>query len=287
MAGTVYKQYDQQQLDAQFNLRARHPEFQDHFDWYEQASERARGDLECRLDVPYGDSSLQKLDVFPAATAGAPVQVYIHGGYWQSLDKSFFSYPAAPMVGAGAAFVSINYDLAPNVTIDEIVRQCGQALDWCYRNAASFNGDAERLYVSGHSAGAHLGMMMLTRDWSADGGLPAPAVKGVSAISGVFDLESIRLSYQNEVLRLDAEAARRNSPLYNLPRHGVPLIAAVGADETDEFRRQNGMLATAWRARGFHCEELTVPGQNHFDIVKSLQRADDPLTRAMLAQMGL
>ncbi|HKI98821.1 MAG TPA: alpha/beta hydrolase [bacterium] len=287
MTTPVYKQYDQMQLDAQYKLRTRHPDFQTFFDAYERDSERVRGALEHRADVPYGDSPLQRLDVFPARRPGSPVQVFIHGGYWQGMDKRFFGYPAEPLVAAGAAFVSVNYDLAPAVSVDQIVAQCRAAVAWCHANAASFNGDPERLYVSGHSAGGHLTLMLVLGDWAPEQGEPQRIIRGACAISGVFDLEPIRLCYLNEALGLDGEAARRNSPLFHLGRHGPPLVAAVGHEETEEFRRQNGMLATAWRARGLDCEELTLPGRHHFDIVQELGRAESPLTRAMLAQMGL
>lgn len=286
MAAPVYKHYDQEALDAQYNLRARHPDFQDFFDAYERDSERVRGELECRLDVAYGDSPLQTLDVFPAPKAGAPVQVFIHGGYWQGLDKRFFSYPAAPVVAAGGAFVSVNYDLAPAVRMDEIVTQCRRALAWCRDNAAGFNGDPERICLSGHSAGGHLTVMLAVPPpgEAAEGTVPVAAA---CAISGLFDLEPIRLCYLNEVLGLDAEAARRNSPLYHLGRQAPPLVAAVGGAESNEFRRQTGMLATAMRARGMHCEEMSLPGLHHFDIVQELAHPERPLTRAILDQMGL
>jgi arylformamidase len=287
MAVPVYKHYDRQALDAQYNLRERHPDFQRFADENERESERVRAALECRLDVPYGDTPLQALDVFPARKPGSPVQVFFHGGYWQRGDKRFYSYPAEAFVGAGAAFVSVNYDLAPAVTIDRIVDQCRAALAWCHAHAASFNGAAERIFISGHSAGGHLTLMTVLHDGGGEGAPEPRVIQGACAISGVFDLEPIRLCYLNEALQLDAEGARRNSPLYHLGRHGPPLIAAVGAGESEEFRRQNGMLATAWRARGHACEELTLPGLHHFGIVQVLQRADSPLTRAMLHQMRL
>lgn len=286
MGEPVYKQFDKDALDAQYNLRARHPDFQSYFDGYEEASGRTRAALECRLDVSYGDTPLQAVDVYPARAPGAPVLVFIHGGYWQGLDKRQFGFPAGPAVQAGAAVVSVNYDLAPAVTMDQIVEQCRRAVAWCAANAADFNGDPQRLHVAGHSAGGHLTLMMVLTDWTAQR-LPADLVKGACAISGLYDLEPVRLSYLNEVLHMDVETARRNSPLYHLGRRGPPIIAAVGADETDEFRRQNGMLATALRARGVHCEELTLPGLHHFNIVQALDDPQSPLTRALLTQLGL
>jgi arylformamidase len=287
MSATIYKHYDQAALDAEYNLRARHPDFQTYFDGYEQESARVRNALVCRPDVPYGDTDLQALDVFPAREPGAPVLVFIHGGYWKGMDKRLFSFPAEPFVNAGAAYVSINYDLAPAVGLDQIVAQCRRALAWCHANAESFNGDPRRLFVCGHSAGGHLALMVVLPWPELPEGPPQPAVTGACAISGLFDLEPIRLSYLNEVLGLDAETARRNSPLYLLSRRGPPLIAAVGGAETNEFRRQTGMLTTAWRARGLPCEELTLPRLHHFDIVQGLGRTDSPLSRAMLDRMGL
>jgi len=287
MNSPVYKQYDQERLDAQYNLRARHTDFQQHFDRYDRESARVRKQLPSRLDIAYGDTPLQTLDIFPATAPGSPVLVFIHGGYWQFLDKGAFSFPAPVFVGAGAAYVSLNYDLAPTVTIDEIVQQCRRALVWCLANAESFNGDPANIHVSGHSAGGHLTAMMMTTDWPAHGGLPADLVKGCCAISGLFDLEPLRLSYLNEALGLEQGSARRNSPLYNITRHGSPLIAAVGGEETEEFLRHTGMLTTAWRARGFPCQELTLAGLNHFTVVDELGRAGSPLARAVLAQMGL
>ena len=287
MSQPVYKHYDQSKLDAQYNLRVRHPDFQEHFDWFDRESAATREEMECRADVAYGDTAQQTLDVFPAAAPNSPVQVFIHGGYWQGGDKSSFSFPARSFVPAGGAFVSINYELAPNAGMDQIVGQCQRAMAWCHANAASFNGDVERIFISGHSAGGHLTAMMAGTDWTAVDGMPEKPIQGGSAISGLFDLEPVRLCYLNEVLGMDAPTARRNSPLLNIPKKGIPLIAAVGGAETDEFRRQNGMLATAWRARGFPCEEVTLPNLNHFEIMRELNDPDSRLSQAIRGQMGL
>jgi arylformamidase len=286
-----YLQYDQSQLDAQYNMRARHPDFQAHFDLWERESGRVAARLRCEPDRAYGDSEGQALDVFPARAPGAPVQVFIHGGYWQSLDKGSFRFLAEPLVQAGAAVVLINYDLAPKVGMDEIVRQVRRAIVWSYRNAASFNGDPQRLYVSGHSAGGHLTAMAVATDWrelaGRPGDLPTDLIKGGCSLSGLFDLEPVRRCYLNAVLGLDAETARRNSPLHLLHGHAAPLIAAVGLEESDEFLRNNRALAAAWRARGRSCQELALPGLNHFTMVEELGQPDSPLTRALLEQMGL
>ena len=283
----VYRKYDQAGLDAQYDLRALVPEFQEHFDHWERESERVRTALSCRLDVPYGDAAGERLDLFPAPQPEAPVHIFIHGGYWRSMDKASFSFVAEPFVQAGCSVAVINYDLAPHVAIDEIVRQARSAVAWCTHNAATFAGDPERIFVSGHSAGGHLTAMVLSTDWAKFAGLPDRTVKGSCAISGLYDLEPLRLCYLNEDLRLDEISARRNSPIHHLPPAGTPLIVSVGASETDEFIRQSANYAAAQPEKGFPCQHMELTGLNHFTIVESLGRSDAPLTQAILRQMGL
>ncbi|MDH4249363.1 MAG: alpha/beta hydrolase, partial [Deltaproteobacteria bacterium] len=163
---SLYLNYDRAALDAQYFLRGRHKDFQQHLDRYESESARTVAALGCRRNVPYGPSPEETLDVFPARTPGSPVQVFIHGGYWQAQDKRSYSFVAGPLVAAGAAAVVINYALAPTVGLDEIVRQVRAAVAWTVLHAREFNGDPERIHVSGHSAGGHLTAMMLITDWA-------------------------------------------------------------------------------------------------------------------------
>ncbi|MCI0525821.1 MAG: alpha/beta hydrolase, partial [Nitrospira sp.] len=174
----IYKNYDQAALDAQYNLRRRHPNFQDYFDKNEQKSERVRQALSCQLDIAYGNRPGERLDVFPAPELNAPVHLFIHGGYWQFLDKRSHDFVAEPFVAIGCTTVVINYDLAPSVGIDEIVRQVRAALAWTYQNINTFNGDPSQIYISGHSAGGHLVAMAMVTDWEKDWNLPANLVKG-------------------------------------------------------------------------------------------------------------
>lgn len=277
---------DRAALDAQFNLRARHPEYQRYFDHWEHGSASVRGRITAHLELAYGDTPGQRLDAFPATTPGAPLLVFIHGGYWQFLDKAFFSAFAEPWVQAGAAAVSVNYDLAPAVSVPDIVEQARRAVAWCHAHAADWGADPARLYVAGHSAGGHLTAMVVATDWRARG-LPEDAVKGGCAISGLYDLEPVRHSYLNEALHLDAATARDNSPLDLSPRAGVPFIAAVGSAETQVFREQNACLVEAWRARGAVCTELTLPGRNHYTAVDALTEPDSALYGALRRQLQL
>ena len=272
--------------EAGYNLRLRHPEFEEYFAAWESESARVRAACACTLDVRYGDGPDMTADLFPAPAGAAPIQVFIHGGYWRAMDKSSHSFPAEAFVAAGGAVVSLNYTLAPAVTLDTIVEQCRRALEWVADNAERLNGDPRRIFVSGHSAGGHLTAMMLCTDWAARG-RPADIVKGGTAISGIFDLAPMMETSINDDIRLDAEAAARNSPILNLPAAGTPLIAAVGAAETAEFVAQNRAFADAWRARGFDAGIMEIEGLNHYTVVMEMGRPGSALTKATLAQMGL
>jgi arylformamidase len=273
-------------LESQYNLARRHPERAERIAQYAAESERVRGRLEARLDVPYGDGPLETLDVFPARDRGsAPVLVFVHGGYWRSLDKRDFSFIAEPFVAAGAAVVLPNYALAPRVTIDTIVGQVRRAVAWTHRNAEGFGGDPSRIVVSGHSAGGHLTATTLLADRAA-AGLPADAVKGGCAISGLFDLEPILETSINDDVRLDPASAARNSPLRHLRPGLPPLVVAAGALEPEEFLRQSRVFADAWRAAGAPCDDQVLPGLDHFTVVQELAKADSPLTRALLGLLS-
>ena len=271
-----------------YNLRMRHPDFEEYFRVWEAESARVRESLACTLDVRYGDGPNMTADLFPAPAAGAPIQVFMHGGYWRSLDKDIHSFPAEGFVVAGGAAVSLNYALAPAVTLDTIVEQCRTAVEWIADNAGRLNGDPERIFVSGHSAGGHLTAAMLCTDWTARG-RPAGLVKGGTAISGIFDLAPLMETSINDDIRLDAEAAARNSPIRHLPPPGSggALIAAVGAAETPEFVAQNRAFAEAWQSRGFEATVMEVEDLHHFNVVMEMGRPGSALTQAALAQMGL
>ena len=283
----MFRHYDRAGLDAQYNLRMRHPEYQEYLDRNERESERVRRTLPCRLDAAYGRKPGEKLDIFPAARPGAPVQVFIHGGYWQLLDKKSHSFVASPFVAAGCAVVAVNYTLAPAADMDEMVHQNRSALAWVYRNARTFNGDPSRIFISGHSAGGQFVAMLMAADLEAEEDVPADVIKGGCAFSGIFDLEPIRLSFLNEAIGMDEEGARRNSPLYHLPRGGAPLILAVGADETDEFLRQTAEFSAALKNVGYPCTSMVLSGLNHYSMVQELGSAESPLTQAVFRQMSL
>lgn len=252
-----------------------------------ERSARIRKKLTCKIDIAYGDSPGQTLDVFPAAAKGAPAHIFIHGGYWRSLDKHIYSHVAGPMVAAGATVVLVNYDLCPSVRITHIVGQVRRAIIWVYKNIARHNGDRKKIYVSGHSAGGHLTGMMIATDWSKEAGLPNDLIKGSAPLSGLFDIEPHRHSQLQEDIRLTAKEAKAMSPMYLPPVAKGSAIVAVGGIEPDLFHWQSLEYAARLRLHGVKAEYVSMAGDNHFNITDRLGSARDPLTKALIAQMGL
>lgn len=300
MSETLYRGMDRDEIDRQLNLRARWPEHGEYFERWARDSTAARAQLDARLDLAYGATEGQTLDLFPAALsptgAGsepAPLLAFIHGGYWQSLDKGDFSYLAPAFVEAGIAFASLNYDLAPKVGVGEIVGQIRSALVWLAGHGPAHGIDPARIFVAGHSAGGQLAVMALVTDWPAFAGaagkaggedaVPADLVKGACTVSGVYELEPLRLSYHQEVLGLDPETVRTMSPLRRLPERAGPLVCAVGSEETAEFLIQQDELVAAWRGRGLAVRVVELPGRHHFSAVDALGDAAHPLFEATRA----
>ena len=274
-------------LNGQYDNRARIPEHPSILARWSDSSAAARVERACELDVPYGDDPSERLDVFPALRAGAPVLVYLHGGYWRALDKRDQSFVAPPFVDAGAMVVLPNYALCPAVTIEAIVLQLVAAVAWVHRHAARFGGDASRIVVAGHSAGGHLAAMLLCCDWPTVGAdLPPHLVTGALAVSGVFDLAPLRRApFLQPDLRLDRAAVRRLSPV-GFPAPPRPLFAVVGADESEEFLRQNASIERAWGPTAVPvCE--TVPDRHHMSVLFDLAEPGARVHRHALALLGL
>jgi arylformamidase len=287
MTTAVFRGYDRAALDAEYDNRAKVKQAIDWIARYGAESARARAELPMRFDVPYGGHHGERLDIFPAAgEAAAPVHLFVHGGYWHRLDKADFSFVVRALRPAGAVTVVLDYALMPGVDMDTLVSQCRAAVAWVHAHAGEFGGDPARVFVSGHSAGGHLVAMLLATDWAALG-RPADTLKGGVAISGLYDLEPIRLSYLNDVLGLTPEAARRWSPVHHPPSHAGPLLLTVGALEGPEYLRQSHELARVWRSQGLRGEVVEMAGHHHFSIVAELEDPTRELSRRLARQMGL
>ena len=266
-------------LDSQYNNRALVPDHAIHFSRWQAWSADARRAPGVLTDVAYGHGPGETLDLFlPPRRAGAglaPVMVFIHGGYWRSLDKADHSFVAKPFVEQGAVVVVPNYALCPAVTIPDIAVQMVRALAWTWHHIATHGGDPDRITVAGHSAGGHLAAMLLGALWPQwDADLPASVVRNALSISGLFDLEPLRHTpFLQESLRLTPAQVRKASPA-GWPAPSAPagrgtLACVAGGDESAEFLRQNTLLQKAWGSSVVPvCEAL--PGMNHFSVLEAL-----------------
>ena len=226
-----------------YNIRAAVPDHSEYFRRWAEESARVRASVRCALDVRYGRRPKETLDLFPGSGRG--LLLFIHGGYWRGFDKSDYSYLAPPFVSAGFDVAVINYDLCPDVDIGTITGECRNALAWLANHGAAHGVAADKVVVSGHSAGGHLAAMLHATDWSADGIDPA-VLKGSVSISGVFDLEPLIHTAMNTDLRLNVDNAAAWSPVRLQPTVSTPLLLAVGAIETSEFLRQSRLQWEAW-----------------------------------------
>src|SRR5205814_188614 len=252
-----------------------------------ESSARARGTMICYLERRYGDMPRETLDLFPARKGGGSCMMFIHGGYWRSLDKRDFSFLAPAWIDAGVSLAVVNYDLCPKVSIEEIVRQMLRASRWLWLHAEDYGMDQDRLYVSGHSAGGHLAATLMCAQWPAfDRELPKDLWKGGLAISGIYDLRPlVDIDWLNVDLRLDAATALKLSPAFLPPATRAPVMTSVGGDESSEFLRQNALLGERWKSA--FAGDIPMPGAHHFSVVDGLADPAGALFRGARKLMKL
>jgi arylformamidase len=272
-------------LEREYDFRWRHPDREAILARYTAESERVLGEGPHHLDLAYGPGPRERIDVFPAPAPGAPVHLFVHGGYWRAHRKEDYRFVARAGREAGGATFVMEYDLAPQVTLDHIIEQVRRAVLWIAANAGRFNGDPRHLVVSGHSAGGHLAATMALTDWTRHGA-PAGTVRGCLAISGVFDLDPITRTSINDDLRLDEAAVRRNSPIHCIGSSRPTIAVAYGAEETDQFIRQSKRFAAALEQAGGSGPLLGLPDLHHYNIVLELARVDSQLALALRALLG-
>ena len=262
---------DTQWLERMYNNRMRVPDHGDYFVRWAAESALARRSLPCELDVAYGSGPKETLDAFAAPRAGAPLVVFVHGGYWKALDKSQHSFIASAMHRLGAATVVPNYAFCPQLTVPQITLQMVHATAWAWRHAKRLNADPRRIVVMGHSAGGHAVAMLMACAWPVvDAALPANLVKAGLGLSGLYDLEPLmHVPSLQEVLRLTADQVQDASPArLPAPRHGR-FVALVGGDESGEYLRLNRLLQQRWGRERVPLAQA-LPGLNHFSIVDAL-----------------
>ena len=267
------------EIDAQYNAGAAVADAGAYLRGYSERSRGARERLRGELDVAYGPTLDETLDIFPADAPGAPVFAFIHGGYWRAFSSKDFSCVALGLQASGITTVVVNYSLCPKVTIDEITRQCRAAVAWVLRRIGEHGGDPKRVAVGGHSAGGHLGAMCLDARWDEDYGLARDPLAAAVLVSGIYDLEPLRHSYLQPAIRLDDGLVARNSPLFAVRPCATPLLVTWGGDESAEFARQSTSFHEAWRAAGNPSELLPQPGANHFSATDGFEDATSPTCR--------
>jgi acetyl esterase/lipase len=276
MSEALYRGMDRRALDAAYDNRAAVRDYPAIAAARAAASDRYRATARFEADLRYGAGARERLDLFPAEESGAPLLVFIHGGYWQWNDKEPSSFLVPGPRAHGFAVALVEYTLAPEADIERIVGEVRRAIDWLAANAARLGADPAQIYVTGNSAGGHLAAETISH----------PAVRGVIPISGLFDLEPIRLNYLNDKLGLTEAAVARYSPIRNIPASAPPLVVAVGAAELPELIRQSKEYAAALAARGLPARYLPLAGHDHFSILDELARPEGALCRALLELSG-
>ncbi|HEY6705482.1 MAG TPA: alpha/beta hydrolase [Xanthobacteraceae bacterium] len=284
----VWLDMDQQALDDAYDQTVYAPNRDQVAKRRVANSEKARMVIGAPQRVAYGPSEIERLDIYRARQANAPVNIFIHGGAWRANRAADYAFLAEPFVKAGAHYVILDF-----INVDDtggdlfpMVEQVRRAVAWVHANAATFGGDPNRLYLSSHSSGSHLAGCVVTHDWRKEG-LPADVLKGAALGSGMYDLKPVRLSKRSKYVRFTDEMEQALSAQRHLDKLATPLILAHGTYETPEFQRQTRDFHAAVRAAGKPAELLIGEGYNHFEMLETLANPYGLLGRAVLAQMRL
>ncbi len=287
MKRPVFRDYDQAELDRQYDQRAWAPNAIELINRYGADSAAVRQRMGEPETYDYGDTRAESLDLFRTHRTPAPIHVFIHGGAWRLLSARDSAFPAEAFTRAGAHYVALDFALLPIVALDQVVDQVRSAVAWLYRHADQLGGDRNRIFVSGHSSGGHLAAAVATTDWKARFGLPQDVVKGALCCSGIYDLEPVRLSARNDYVQLDVGLVETLSPIRHVANLRCPIGVGVGERESDEFKRQAREFAAVIARHGVPVEVFEGAGLNHFEIVTTLASPAGLLGRIALHQMGL
>ena len=284
----VFLDMDQQALDDAYDQEVYAPNRALLVERRKAASERARAILGTPKRAAYGPGEHEGLDIFGCGVKNAPVDVFVHGGAWRRNLAADYALLAEPLVRAGAHSVIIDF-----INVDQaqgdlfpMYQQVRRALAWLHRNAESFGGDRDRLYLSAHSSGSHLSGVVLTRGWKEEG-LPPDAVKGAVLLSGMYDLHPVALSKRSAYVKFTDAMVEKLSAQRHLDGLHTPLVLAIGTCETPEFQRQSRDFAAAVKAAGKPVELLVGEAYNHFELLETLANPYGLAGRAMLQQMRL
>jgi arylformamidase len=268
----VWLDLDQKELDDAYDQSVYAPNQRQVTGRYATNSARTRAKLGAPRRYAYGPTAIEQLDVFTAKRPNAPINVFIHGGAWRGGRAENYAFPANLFLNAGAHYVVLDFSDVQDVGGSLLVMadQVRRAVAWVYRNAHSFEGDAQRLYVSGFSSGAHLAGVVLTTDWQKELGLPANIVKGGLCCSGMYDLKPVRLSARSRYVKFTDEMEQALSSQRHLDKLNAPVVVAHGTLETPEFQRQAREFAAAVKTAGKPVKLVVGEGYNHFEMCETL-----------------
>ena len=273
------------QGERDYNARLAVANYQDIFARWARDSAALRAAVPCQLDLPYGTGPMETLDLFLPAGRPRGTLMYIHGGYWRSLDKSDASIVAPPFTAAGYAVAVVNYALCPAVSVDFIVAQVRKAAAWLHGHSADWGAPPERLLACGHSAGGHLAAMLLATDWPAlQAGLPAQTIAGAVCVSALYDLRPLlQVPSVLEAARFTPESAAALSPALHHPPTNAPLLTALGLDENPGFHDQLQTIRRSWHR--VHAEHVACAGRDHFTVLDELTHGEGAIAQAALRLM--
>lgn len=274
----------QDDIERQFNPRAWATDVEAQHALRGKLSAEARQRLKGEFNIPYGDTPRQALDIYHAGKGDAPIVVYLHGGYWRVGEKEKQAILAEPLVQSGFPVVMLGTDLCPAVSLDTIVEQVIRGIVWTAKNAKRIGGDGQRIYLYGHSAGAHLAAMGLAEDWTRHG-LPADLIRGATMVSGIYDVEPVLHISVNDLIKLTADRVHALSPQFHPPRVPVPLVLAAGGEEAPGWIAQTEEYAEACKLAGCTVEFIVVPHEGHFSTIPMQADPAHPINQAMLLQL--
>jgi arylformamidase len=238
--------------------------------------------------VAYGPGEKEKVDIYKTKRPHAPVMVFLHGGSWRGGSSAQGAYHAEPFVRAGGIFINVEFNNVPDFKgdLNPMVDQCRRAVGWVYRNAKSFGGDPNAIYLSGFSSGGHLGGCVVITEWEKQG-LPRDVLKGAVLGSGLYDLKPVRLSKRSAFVKIDDVTEQALSAIRHLDKVQTPLVLTIGLLETPEFQRQSRDFAAALTKAGKPVTLITAKGHNHFEMGESLSNPYGIMGRAALEMMKL